>query len=172
MLGALVVATLCGWALRGLLGEAVSGDLEMLLYALLTIPASALVYLKLAGRVRAEELMIGGALWWSALAVLTSLFLQGGSYLFTWPSLLSLAALAVVFATKDPNHFSRKHLMVLVLGASPGVVLLAPAVYLSCLALTHKSPVYVLLVVASTVLMLSALTPHLRPIAASGRAER
>jgi hypothetical protein len=172
VLGALVVATLCGWALRGWLGESVSGELEMLLYALLTIPASALVYLKLAQRVRAEELMIGGALWWSALAVLTSLFLQGGSYLFTWPSLLSLAALGVVFAAKDPNPFSRKHLLVLVLGASPGVVLLAPAVYLSCLALTHNSPVYILLVVASTVLMLSALTPYLRPIVASGRTER
>ncbi|MBA3240911.1 MAG: M20/M25/M40 family metallo-hydrolase [Acidobacteria bacterium] len=171
VLGALVAATLCGWALRSRRGGAASGDLEMFLYALLTIPVSAFFRLKLGRRVRAEELMMGGALWWLALTVLTSLFLRGGSYLFMWPSLLGLAALAVVFAAKDREPFSPKHQVVLVLGALPSVILLAPAVYLSCLALTHNSPFYVLLVVAASALILSALTPQLRPIAALSRAE-
>jgi hypothetical protein len=171
VLGALVAASLCGWALRLLRGGAASGDLEMFLYALLTILVLAVIRLKLGRRVRAEELMMGGALWWLALTVLTSLFLRGGSYLFTWSSLLGLAALGVVFAAKDRESFSPKHQVMLVLGTLPGVILLAPAVYLSCLALTHNSSIYVLLVVAASVLILSALTPQLRPIAALSRAE-
>ena len=64
--------------------------------------------------------MVGGYLWSLILLALTSLFLKGGSYLFTWPLLFNLGALGFVLARKRRATLSSKHLMLQVAGAVPG----------------------------------------------------
>src|SRR5437762_10591344 len=55
----------------------------------------------------AANMLAGGLCWWLLLLVLSSLFLPGGSYLFTWPLLFSLLGLGVRFAL-EPAEGDRK----------------------------------------------------------------
>jgi hypothetical protein len=56
----------------------------------LTIAIGAVSYNLFRKRMSVEEATLGGLFWWLVGTILTSLFLQGGSYLFTWPLLLML----------------------------------------------------------------------------------
>ena len=57
-----------------------------------TIAIGALIYKTFRKRMTVAEATLGGLFWWLVGMILTSLFLKGGSYLFTWPLLLMLLA--------------------------------------------------------------------------------
>jgi len=113
-----------------------------------------------------SNLMVGGYLWWLILLALTSLFLKGGSYLFTWPLLFNLGALGFVLARKRRAIFSSKHLVLEVAGAVPGIILFIPLVYLTLVALTLRSLGALIAIAGTVVLLLGPLTPHFAVVAA------
>ena len=110
--------------------------------------------------------MAGGYLWSLILLALTSLFLKGGSYLFTWPLLFNLGALAFVLARKRRASFSSKDLALQVAGAVPGIILITPLVYLTSAALTLNSLIASIAIAGAAVLLLGPLTPHFAVVAA------
>nr|WP_255807699.1 M20/M25/M40 family metallo-hydrolase [Cohnella mopanensis] len=81
--------------------------------------------------VRTESLWVGMLLLWLLLCTATSLFLPGGSYIFTWPLLFSMIGLNVSYVTREGawNWLS-------VLFATPGILLFTPILYLVLVLMT------------------------------------
>jgi Peptidase family M28 len=113
----------------------------------------------LGERTSALGLFVGGLFWWLVLMILTTLFLPGCSYLFTWPMLFSLIGVAATFALSGRGASAERWLPVaLSCCALPGIILLTPAIYQIgiALALGLSGPLMVLVV-----LLLALLIPHL-----------
>jgi len=125
---------------------------------------------KLSRVVGVSNLMAGCHLWSLILLALTSLFLKGGSYLFTWSLLFNLGALGFVLARKQREILSIKHLMLLVIGTVPGIILFIPLVYLTSVALTLSSFVALFAIAGTLVLLFGPLTPHFAVVAAIRKA--
>jgi hypothetical protein len=137
---------------------------DLVLFMVITICVLLVVNAKFS-QVGISNLMVGGYLWSLILLALTSLFLKGGSYLFTWPLLFNLGALGFVLARKRRAIFSRKHLVLLVAGAVPGIILFSPLVYLTSGAFTLHSPGALIAIAGTMVLLLGPLTPHFAVVA-------
>jgi hypothetical protein len=153
--------------IKELLRMAVSpeeNNFDLLLFIVITIGVLLVVNAKFS-HVGISNLMAGGYLWSLILLALTSLFLKGGSYLFTWPLLFNLGALGFVLARKRSAIFSIKHLVLQVACAVPGIILFSPLVYLTLVALTLKSLGALIAIAGTMVLLLGPLTPHFAVIA-------
>ncbi len=145
-------------------------NLDLVLFIVITICVLLVVNAKLSRAVGISNLMAGCYFWSLILLVLTSLFLKGGSYLFTWSLLFNLGALGFVLARKEREILSIKHLMLLVIGAVPGIILFIPLVYLISVALTLRSFVALFATAGIMVLLLGPLTPHFAAVAAIRKA--
>jgi hypothetical protein len=114
---------------------------------------------KKSGGVRG--LMMGGLLWWLIFTILTSLFLPGCSYLFTWPLLFGLIGVGADLALSGPEESARArgiYVVIASLCALPGILLLAPAIYQINIALALGLSGALMILV---VLLLVMLIPHL-----------
>src|SRR5215216_6495422 len=158
---------------EALLSMAVSSEeknLDLVLFVIITICVLLVVNAKVGHKIGISNLMVGGYLWSLILLALTSLFLRGGSYLFTWPLLFNLGALGFVLARKRRAIFSIKHLVLQVAGAVPGIILFSPLVYLTSVALTLRSFGALIAIAGTMVLLLGPLTPHFAVVAALRKA--
>jgi hypothetical protein len=144
--------------------EGKSFDLVVLLVITIGV---MLLAVRLSRHAGISNLMVGGYLWSLILLALTSLFLKGGSYLFTWPLLFNLGALGFVLARKRSDPFSVKHLMLQVAGAIPGIILFSSLVYLTSAALTLRSFAALIAIAGIMVLLLGALTPQFAVVTGS-----
>lgn len=120
---------------------------------------------------------IGTLSWWLILMILTSLFLPGFSYLFTWPLLFGLIGIGYDFYTVSDNSSSVKRLAALILTAAPAIILFVPIVYMLTVALPLWLSAGTMVLVTLTVgLLLSVLNDlaglqrGLVPLAALGLA--
>jgi hypothetical protein len=140
-------------------GDTYNSIFYLIAFVFLTIALTALWYNYAKKRTSIQNLCVGAMLWWWMAMILTSVFLPGASYLFTWPLLFSLMGLVFIFASKhQKNYVLEKHFVVLFLFAVPGIILLSPIIYLIFVALTvSMSGVVVVMVV----LLLGLLIPHL-----------
>ena len=139
-------------------GDTYNSTLYIIAFVALTITLTALWYNYARKRTNIQNLSIGALLWWWIAMVLTSVFLSGASYLFTWPLLFSLIGLLFIFASRHQKSVLEKHLIVHSLLAVPGIILLSPIIYLIFVALTiNMSGVVVVMVV----LLLGLLIPYL-----------
>ena len=145
-------------------------NLDLVFFVVITICVLLVVNAKLGRLAGISNLMVGCYLWSLIFLVLTSLFLKGGSYLFTWSLLFNLGALGFVLARKQGEILSVKQLILLVLGAVPGIILFVPLVYLTSVALTLRSFVALFAVAGIMVLLLGPLTPHFAVVAAIRKA--
>jgi hypothetical protein len=68
-------------------------------FVALALTSTALLYRWLNARIGRANLVIGASAWWLLLAVATAVALPGASYLFVWPQVLSLLALAPAVAS-------------------------------------------------------------------------
>src|SRR6185369_14595806 len=118
---AVAVVVLVHWAWRGRVAS--QDGFEMIVFAVTAIAVAAFLFVLVSRRINTPNLMVGGLCYWLVFLCLTVFLAPGASYLFMWPLLFNLAALAYVFASKHP---SVKHLAVLALCALPGVVLFVP----------------------------------------------
>jgi hypothetical protein len=168
-----VLVSLVWWLIRGLhpaykaiiQGDTYNSGLYMLSFVALSVALTSALNLFFRKRTSVENLMMGALTWWLILMVLTSLLLPGGSFLFTWPLLFSLLALGLIFlGEKKEKPNSMKRVAVFSIGAIPGVIILAPIIYLVFVGLTLGMSGAVIVLV---VLQLGLLIPHLSFIATS-----
>jgi len=164
-IGSWLAYTLEGGAGVIALGDTPRSNLYVLGLVVLAVAATAAVYAGF-GWVRAEELVAGALAWWLLLLVLTSVFLPGGSYLFTWPLLIALAAFAIWTGPWKVWRRSAGSVAVVLACAIPGVILFVPLVYLLISALTLKMTSILLLPVA---LLLGLILPHFKTTTATQR---
>lgn len=106
-----------------------------------------------------ENLTAGGLLWFVILLPATALILPGGSYIFTWPLLFSLAALGWIMFGRRTGPAKAGDGVFLALCAVPGIVLLVPMIFQLHVALGFGAGSVG--VVILSVLLLALLIPHL-----------
>ena len=129
----------------------------------LAVAITASVYATLGRKTSPSDLLAGALLPWGAAAALSTLFLPGASYLFSWPLLFGLLTLVTLLAA--PHTPTIKALVVLV-SVVPILLLLTPALY--AMFLLAPVPTYGV-IAALVVLVLGLLTPQLGLMAAPGR---
>lgn len=126
-------------------------------YVCLALAITSAIYVAFRKRVLFNNLLVGTWLWWLIVMIATTFVLPGTSYLFTWPLLLSLIALAVRFRAEDEDA-PRPTIVLALLPAISGILLMAPLIRGLFVALFLPIYVPVLLFV---VLLLGLLLPHL-----------
>jgi hypothetical protein len=99
------------------------------------------------------------------LSLATAQWLPGGSYLFVWPTIGGLFALAVAFLTRPQSPLA---LFALLLGSIPSLVLIPPLILslYSGLSLAMSAPTLVFVV-----LFVGSILPLLGPLLVPARAE-
>ena len=130
--------TLLWWGLRALNPDyrlfiqehTNNSGLYMLGFIALAVAINATLYVLFRRRVSVAELTAGGLICWALPLVATSLFLPGGSYLFTWPPLFVALGLGCVFVAGAPGQLKEGRRALLLACAAPGVLILAPLTYL------------------------------------------
>lgn len=133
------------------------GDLYIIGFVLLSLALVSAVYVFFARRVSAGSLLLGALFGWLLLLIASSFLVPGGSYLFAWPLLFMLVGLAFVLKSGDRDGLRpSRSLVVLTIFAVPLVLLAAPVIYQTYVALTLNA--------STTVALLAALT--LAPVAA------
>ncbi|MGH9877267.1 MAG: M20/M25/M40 family metallo-hydrolase, partial [Nitrososphaerales archaeon] len=127
----------------------------------LCLAITSTIYIGLKKKINPQNLRLGALLWWLILVVFTSLFLAGGSYLFTWPLIFSLVAMGATLSWGVEKSKSLRQFAALSIGAIPGLVLLPPMIYMIFLAMTLRM-VGVLAVMI--MLLIGLLIPHIELI--------
>lgn len=117
-------------------GTTYNNELYVISFVALTIAVVLSLHNLFRKWISTANLMAGGLVWCAILMSGTSWWLPGVSYLFTWPLLFALLALAVVFASSAPNSFSATQLPVYAIAAVPAIALLVPIIYLLSLGLS------------------------------------
>nr|WP_301539655.1 M20/M25/M40 family metallo-hydrolase [Paenibacillus sp. NEAU-GSW1] len=115
-------------------------DPQISLYALFgfLLLAALIVFLLirwLSRYARAENIWMGALLLWLVLCAGTTFYLPGGSYLFTWPLLFSLAGLNISLRTNAKKAAST---WLSALFAAPGLMMLTPICYLIYMMMTMQ----------------------------------
>jgi hypothetical protein len=138
-------------------GDSSQGQLYLLSLVAVTVGVVSASYRWLWRNISVEDLLAGGLIWWLLLTVLTSLFLAGGSYMFTWPLVLSLVGLVTLLGSKKQEPLSPIYLAVLLVCSLPSIFLVAPMVYLLLAGLTFKASAAVMML---AVLQLGLFLPY------------
>lgn len=139
------------------MGATYNWNLFAISYVCLSLAITAGFYILFRGRVLFNNLLVGAWLWWLIVMIATTFLLPGTSYIFTWPLLISLIALAVRFRAEDEDA-PRPTILLALLPAISGILLMTPLVRGLFVALFLPLYVPVLLFV---VLLLGLLLPHL-----------
>lgn len=142
-------------------GPTYNGQVYLLGFVVLTIAVTTTFYLVFNTKINLANLSGGALVWWLVLAVLTSVALPGGSYLFVWPLFSTMIGVGTVFAQHNSARAPRWSIAVLLLCAIPGIIIWTPVASLLFVALSMR-----LAAVATTavVLLLGLLIPYLRLI--------
>ncbi|HEY8459709.1 MAG TPA: hypothetical protein VIM99_04975, partial [Blastocatellia bacterium] len=111
-------------------GEIYDAWFYLLSFIALTAALSLALYNLLRRKVAASGFLGGALLALALLAVATSVFLPGASYLFTWPLLFGAGALHLTLSQAEGNPSSVRSLLALALAAVPGLLLFVPSAYL------------------------------------------
>jgi hypothetical protein len=80
-------------------------------------------------RTRTLDLFVGALVFWWMLAMATSIFMPGFSYLFTWPLLFSYAVVLWVLRRPNRKELNMTTGVISSLAALPGLILFCPAIY-------------------------------------------
>jgi len=156
---------------RMVFGDTYNSTLYLVGFSALTITLVATVYMLWRRKIRAENLWVGGLLWFLIMLVLSALYIPGGSYLFTWPLLFGLFGLAATFvlrtrAAGNDENLPLKLAIVFSISAIPGVLLLVPLIGQIFTALTVQvvfiPMIFVVLLLWSMVPLLDHLTARRR----------
>jgi hypothetical protein len=139
-------------------GDTYNSNFYVIAFIALNIAITSSIYGLVYKKVSLHNLITGALLWWLIFMVLTSLYLPGASYLFTWPLLFTLIGLGFIFKEKNHKHVFWQNLILFTVFTLPGIILFVPTIYLVFHALTiSKSGILMILVV----LLLGLLIPHL-----------
>lgn len=123
-------------------------------FVLLSVAMTSLLYVWFYKKVNVQNLTLGGLIWWLVLAVASSVYFPGASYLFVWPLLFILLGILTVFARKKQDFTQPRVAGILCLSVVPGLIVLAPVINLLFVALTISSADLVSVVVGLTLVLL------------------
>ncbi len=127
-------------------------------FVALTVAVTAGLLLFFRRKLGPANVAIGTLCWWLILMILTSVYLPGFSYLFTWPLLFCLIGVGYDFYAVSENAVSIKRLVVLIVTAAPVVILFVPVIYMMTVALPLSLSAGIMVLVTLTVgLLLSVL---------------
>ena len=147
------------------MGETYYSNLYLIGFIALAVAVSAALYNLFRRLTSAENLAAGGLVWWAILMLLTTFYLPGASYLFTWPLMFSVVGLAAYLVLKQRNHHSAA-ITILLVCAAPGLALLIPLTYQIFVGLTLNS---IAVVAVLVMLQLGLLIPHLNVMARANK---
>ncbi|HWS88115.1 MAG TPA: M28 family peptidase [Pyrinomonadaceae bacterium] len=134
-------------------------DLFTLGFVCFAVAVTSALYSWFGRKTDLASLSVGGLVWWLLLTLALPLYMPGGSYLFIWPLLFSLAGLAYTLLSAERRAGGLDQTVVLLLCAAPAVVLCAPMIYLLFVGLGVNKAGFVMVLV---VLLSGLLIPHLR----------
>jgi Peptidase family M28 len=171
IISAFGIVTFVWWILENLYGyksipqgDTYNSNFYIISFIALATAITSVLYIWFRKKVSVLNLTIGALFWWLILMVLTTLYLPGASYLFTWSLLFSLFGLGIIFAARPHKYLLEKKFVLLSICAIPGIVLFAPTIYLLFMALTLKLSGVVIIWV---VFFLGLLVPHFYLITAT-----
>lgn len=136
-------------------GDTYNSHWYLLAFTALGVAAYCLCMAGLRRWFRPAELALGAMLCWVIALGAVALYLPGASFLLTWPLIPALLALA--WQLRHPDASVGRRLAVLVLGAVPAVLIVAPIVHLVFVALTPA-------LMAATLVFLGLLLGLLTPL--------
>lgn len=87
---------------------------------------------------RPFELVAGGTLLWLAFLIAANILVPGATYVFFWPLLAVLLVMAFLLSARGQGASPWLRLNVLLLGAVPGILILAPLIWQIFVALTPR----------------------------------
>ena len=131
----------------------------------LAVAVTAALFALFQRRARVLNLWAGALLCWLLLALATSVYIPGATYLFLWPMLFSTIALSI-FAMRPERGATVGSVILLCGFALPGLIMMAPTIELLFQSLTMRMA---FVGAFATVLLLGLLIPCLNLIAAAGR---
>lgn len=115
-----------GWLLPD--GDVVRSGVYTLSLVVYAVAFNAAMYSLWRNKLGAAGLAMGGLAVWTLLALGSAFAVPGASYLFTWPLLGSLLAVAMFRSTGEEEIAGMKEIAALAIGALPCALLLAPTV--------------------------------------------
>ncbi|MBI1738384.1 MAG: hypothetical protein HYR58_03970, partial [Acidobacteria bacterium] len=115
-----------GWLVPD--GDVLRSGTYMLSLVLFAVGINAAMYSLWRNKLGAAGLALGGLAVWTLLALWSAFAVPGTSYLFTWPLLGSLVAVAMFRSTGEEESAGMKEIAALIVGALPCVLLFAPTV--------------------------------------------
>ena len=107
----------------------------LLSFVALTIAFNAAIYAGFRKRITVQNVFVAGAFWWLVLAIGSSIFVTGASYLFIWPLLINLAIMVFLFRRQTWRTDGPTTSVIILAGALPIVLLWSPIIYLIFVAL-------------------------------------
>jgi hypothetical protein len=136
----------------------------------LAVALTAGIYALIRERARLLNLWAGALLCWLLLALATSIYMPGATYLFLWPMLSSTVALGILASGAGPRPGPRpaavSQATLILACALPGLIMMPPTIELLLQSLTMRMAFVGAL---TTVLLLGLLIPCLNQIAGVGR---
>ncbi|MCC5661298.1 M20/M25/M40 family metallo-hydrolase [Nostoc sp. XA010] len=130
-------------------GDTYNSNFYLVGFVALTIAITSSLYTLFSKKISISNLAVAALLGWLILMIITSLFLPGTSYFFTFPLLFTLVGWGLIFAIepitrlpKTVSDDSKKRInmgvrvTILSVCAIPGIILLTPTIYIIFLALT------------------------------------
>ncbi|MGC9947648.1 MAG: M20/M25/M40 family metallo-hydrolase [Bryobacteraceae bacterium] len=131
----------------------------------LAVALTAALHALFCKRVRMLNLWAGALLCWLLLALATSVYMPGATYLFLWPMLFATFALGILGRSPGPR-VPASGILLLFAFTLPGLVMMAPTIELLFQSLTMRMA---FVGAFATVLLLGLLVPCLSLIAGAGR---
>ena len=139
-------------------GDSYNHGLYVLGFAALTLAVSAASLGSLGRKVSGPNLFVGALLWWAGLMIAATIWMIGGSYLVTWPLLFALLGVGFGFIKKEEGARPAVAVAIASLCAIPGLLLVAPFVHLTFIAMPFAlAPVLVLFLVLLSALLIPLL---------------
>lgn len=166
LLATQLVHALSGGGGRLLYSREYGGGLYTIGFVALSLTVTSVLYRWFGKKLGVENLAAGGLLWFVILLPVIAWLLPGGSYLFTWPLLFSLASLGWITLGRRSEPTKAGTAVLLALCAAPGIVLLVPMIFQLHVALGFGAGSVG--VVILSVLLLALLIPHLHLMSGAG----
>jgi hypothetical protein len=146
----------------GQLGDPYNSQWYLLAFVALVIGAFIAMKSAVARWLRPMELGFGAMMLWQLLLVVTSFAMPGVTFIFGWPLLAVLGALAFLFSRRGAGLTPGARTALLVLGLAPAVILLAPAVRSLYVGLSPQMAVVTGLVLALVAGIMTPLLTNLK----------
>ncbi len=137
-------------------GDTYNSHWYLLAFVMLVIGLFGFIQSGIQRWIRPMELAFGAMACWLLFLIAASIALPGASFLFFWPLAPLLLAFGIVFWQHIQNTSSPMYLGLMLLGAAPGILMLAPLIKALFIGLT---PQLVGVVMAVLVMLLGLLVP-------------